>query len=103
MSVHSLAPETIKSITSDLAHADGLRLPTSKSKQSPTLQDKEAYVQALLLHDPGVFLERHGSMISKEQLSAFVDLRKDSYEIDFYLKLLLDPMVSEVRGTTDLC
>ena len=97
MSAPTLAPETIQSITAVLAHDDALRLPTSKSKKSSTLQDKEAYLKALLLHDPGVFLERHGSLITKEQLVAFEDLRKDSYEIDFYLKLLLDPMVSEVR------
>jgi len=99
MSTPGLAPDAVQSIASHLAADGALALPSNLSNKPPTLQDKESYLKALLHHDPGVFLERHGKLITLEQRAAFESLRENSYEIDFYLKHLEDKMETEVRDT----
>ena len=85
-----LSPDEVESIVAALAESDALRLPARLSKGSITNREKHQYLQALLRHDPGVFLERHGKLVSKEQRAFFEPLRNESYEVDFYLKLYED-------------
>ena len=73
-----------------LSNSEKLRLPARLSQAAPTLEDRKQYLQALLSHDPGVFLERHGKTLNAKQRQYFEPLRKGSYEVDFYLKLLED-------------
>jgi hypothetical protein len=103
MSNPGLAPEAIQSISVQLSQDELLRLPARLSKEKATEQEKEAYLKALLHHDPGVFLERHGKAITKGQLAAFEHLREGSYEIDFYLNLLSDDQEREVRRHSSIC
>lgn len=77
-------------IVDDVSNSENLKLPARMSKAPLELEDKRKYLVALLSHDPGVFLERHGKLLSANQRSFFEPLRKDSYEVDFYLKLLED-------------
>eukprot|EP00873_Tetraselmis_striata_P018266 jgi/Tetstr1/438530/TSEL_027082.t1 len=47
-----------------------------------------AYLRALLLRDAGVFLERHGGLLTPEELELFQPLCATSYEVNFYYRLL---------------
>lgn len=85
-----LSSDEVESIVAALAESDALGLPARLSKGSITNREKHQYLQALLRHDPGVFLERHGKLVSKEQRAFFEPLRNESYEVDFYLKLYGD-------------
>lgn len=85
---HSLPQAAIDAISVRLAALPDLRLP-AQLRSGASEQRKKEYLQALLLHDPGVFLERHGSSLSASERKLFHPLRGD-YEVDFYLRLLED-------------
>lgn len=85
---HSLPQAAIDAISARLAALPDLRLP-AQLQSGASEQRKKEYLQALLLHDPGVFLERHGSSLSTFERDQFQPLRGD-YEVDFYLRLLAD-------------
>lgn len=48
-----------------------------------------AYLRALLLRDAGVFLERHGGLLTPEELELFQPLCATSYEVNFYYRRAL--------------
>jgi hypothetical protein len=82
-----------------LAQQTSLRIPGSLFRNNqPITQDKRStYLHNLLTHDPGVFLERHGDDLLANELEYFSPLRRTSYEVDFYMKLLEDKDRSNVR------
>jgi hypothetical protein len=47
---------------------------------------RETYLRALLLRDAGVFLERHGKLLTASELELFQPLRESSYEVSFYYR-----------------
>jgi hypothetical protein len=49
-------------------------------EDAPQRGDRVEYLRALLTRDPGVFLERHGEQLGKQDLQLFTDLRTD-YEV----------------------
>ena len=103
--IMALTQDQAGNIANSLIDSEGLRLPARLSEGPAPAAEKTKYLHALLEHDPGVFLERHGKLISKEQRAFFEPLRDSSYEVDFYLKLLededqMDQM--EVRQMNDM-
>jgi hypothetical protein len=54
----------------------------------PPAAARREYAAALLRHDAGVFLERHGDLLLERELALFAALRADDYEVDFYLRAL---------------
>lgn len=79
----------IEEIVQHCSLSNNLRLPSRMSKTEATNQDKLDYLKALLQHDPGVFLERHGALITKKQRVFFEPLR-DDYEVNYYIMVLED-------------
>ena len=79
----------IEDIVQHCSLSNDLRLPSRMSKTEATNQDKLNYLKALLQHDPGVFLERHGALITKKQRVFFEPLR-DDYEVNYYIMVLED-------------
>lgn len=75
-----------------LSGAAGLVLPghlqprgdCAKGAASP--ERAAAYLRALLLRDAGVFLERHGRLLAREELELFQPLCASSYEVNFYYR-----------------
>jgi hypothetical protein len=94
----SLPSQTIQELATRLASLTNLRLPAQLRRQpeGPSNQDRHRYLSQLLLHDPGVFLERHGSSLTPAELSNFHSLRGD-YEVDFYLKVLEDEQAQHTK------
>ncbi len=95
-----IAADHIETIADALANTNQLKLPARLDKGTVTFAEKQQYLRALLQHDPGVFLERHGKLIGKQERSFFEPLRTSSYEVDFYLKLLED---EDQRSLTKVC
>lgn len=98
----SLESGTVKLLTSRLVEDPGLRLPGSLTQLS-TATDAGAksarsdYLSAILSKDPGVFLERHGELLTASELMLFESLRTD-YEVNFYFRQLqqqLEPVSPE--------
>lgn len=54
--------------------------PVQMREDAPQRSDRVEYLKALLARDPGVFLERHGKQLGKQDLQLFEDLRAD-YEV----------------------
>lgn len=95
-----LAPDAVKDISQRLSGDLSLRLPASLQRDQTaavTPQARKEYVTALLERDPGVFLERHASKLSTQDLAHFEPLR-DNYEVDFYLKLAEDEAAAATTG-----
>ncbi|KAI3430590.1 hypothetical protein D9Q98_005183 [Chlorella vulgaris] len=86
-----LPSDTVEQLAARLAAQSDLRLPAQLRQQAsaPTAADKTRYLTQLITHDPGVFLERHGSELTDAELAHFQSLRGD-YEVDFYCKVLED-------------
>jgi hypothetical protein len=87
-------PEAAVSALADrVAALADLRLPASLAGRdaaaaaAPPVARRE-YAAALLRHDAGVFLERHGDLLLERELALFATLRADDYEVDFYLRAL---------------
>ena len=85
----SLSADHVDEISSSLAKLESLSVPAKMAKDGCTQEQKISYLTALLQHDPGVFLERHGKLITPNQRHYFEPLR-DDYEVNFYLMLLED-------------
>ena len=51
-----------------------------RREDAPQRCDRVEYLKSLLTRDPGVFLERHGEQLGKQDLQLFEDLRTD-YEV----------------------
>jgi len=100
MGRESSPPDQINLIIGRLAQQTSLRIPASLSRNDEpiTQETRFAYLRNLLTHDPGVFLERYGDDLLEIELEYFIPLRRTSYEIDFYMKLLEDKNTSNVRG-----
>ena len=81
-----LQTEDIDSISERLK-AIPLKLPRSLGEH-PDTEAKALYLRNLLRHDPGVFLERHGTDLNSEERALFEPLRPDSFEVDFYMRQL---------------
>ncbi len=77
-----LPDDVVEMISHRLASTQDLRLPgnLTKSGEQPSLQKRKEYVRALLLRDPGVFLERYGELLDAQGRAAFEPLRGD-YEV----------------------
>lgn len=79
---------TAAAIAKRLSHESTLRLP-AQLRGAPTRASdgsegalgeasdaaKQGYLEALLLRDPGVFLERHGELLTAAERAAFEPLR----------------------------
>lgn len=86
----TLSNSEIGDIVETVIHCDQLKLPARLSRAPLSSVDRRQYLLALLQHDAGVFLERHGRLIDSKQRAYFQPLAAESYEVDFYLKLLED-------------
>ncbi|EFN51988.1 hypothetical protein CHLNCDRAFT_139497 [Chlorella variabilis] len=95
-----LPSQTIQELAARLATLTDLRLPAQlrRQEQGPSPQERLRYLTQLLLHDPGVFLERHGSSLTSSERLHFHSLRGD-YEVDFYLKMLEEQEDQHKRET----
>lgn len=51
-----------------------------RREDAPQRSDRVEYLKSLLTRDPGVFLERHGEQLGKQDLQFFEVLRID-YEV----------------------
>ena len=96
-----LSSQAVEQISDRLAEDPALRLPgnLTKSGEQPSAEKRQEYLRALLLRDPGVFLERHGDQLDAKELAAFEPLRGGSYEVDFYMKLLEDKQDQHKQDT----
>lgn len=81
-----LSAESVQNIGSRLSEVPGLRLPANLG-DDVSVEKRLEYLNSLLVQDPGVFLERYGKLISKDERKAFEPLR-GSYEVDLYIRLL---------------
>lgn len=91
-----LQTKQIAQLAHDLSSAEGLRVPAKMAQDGFSEKDKINYLSALLQHDPGVFLERHGALLNKQQRIYFEPLRED-YEVNFYMMLLEDKEKAQQR------
>lgn len=100
----SLEPGVVK-LVSHLTDHPRLRLPGSLTQGdalASTRPDADArrarsdYLSGLISKDPGVFLERHGELLSATDLNLFDRLR-DDYEVNFYLRQLEQQLESHVE------
>ena len=89
-SMTSLEKKDIDLISNTLSQSQSLKLPARLSTEPISSTNRRQYLHALLSHDPGVFLERHGQLLSAAQRKCFEPLRNEAYEVDFFLKLLED-------------
>eukprot|EP00887_Chlorella_sp_A99_P000172 scaffold13.g172.t1 len=118
---HQIAPAAADAIAARLARLEGLHLPAHLRGEEgaagpPPPQavggsgagaggagvpeaKRHEYLQALLLRDPGVFLERHGELLTPEERGAF-DCLRASFEVNFYLKLLEDQEAAAAGAAT---
>ncbi|PSC75048.1 coiled-coil domain-containing 97 isoform A [Micractinium conductrix] len=94
---HSLPQGAIEAISARLAVLPDLRLPAQLRNSGAGEQRRADYLHTLLLHDPGVFLERHGDSLTSSERTQFQPLRGD-YEVDFYLRQLEEADDEERRG-----
>ena len=73
--LNQLSSKDAASISERLCILD-LRLPGQLTRgEPPTKAMKQAYLMGLLSHDPGVFLERHGELLTTDELQSFDSLR----------------------------
>ncbi|KAI7841196.1 hypothetical protein COHA_005162 [Chlorella ohadii] len=83
-----MLPQTvIDALSARLAALPDLRLPAQLRQGGASGERRRDYLTRLLQHDPGVFLERHGSELTADERRQFDCLRGD-YEVQFYLRLL---------------
>lgn len=82
-----LPQAVIDALSARLAALPDLRLPAQLRQGDASDERKRDYLTRLLQHDPGVFLERHGSDLTADERRAFECLRGD-YEVRFYLRFL---------------
>jgi hypothetical protein len=77
-----LPSDTVEQLAARLAAQSDLRLPAQLRQQAsgPTAADKTRYLTQLITHDPGVFLERHGSELTDAELAHFQSLRQGRLE-----------------------
>ena len=97
-----LPPEAVSGISQRLSGDLSLQVPASLQRtltEPLTPQKRKEYLKTLLERDPGVFLERYASKLSKQERAEFEPLR-DDYEVDFYLKLAEDEAASAATGLT---
>lgn len=94
-----LSSENVQSISQRLSTSADLTLPgqLTKSGEQPTVEKRQQYLEALLLRDPGVFLERHGEMLTQQERQAFQPLRGD-YEVRAGWKGAVSTSAGETKG-----
>lgn len=90
-----ISPQSANDIAARLSEQEELWVPLHVQRGTVT---KREYVHDLLSRDPGVFLERHGQLLSDEEKKEFEELRNTNYEVDFYLGQLNQP-VKLVNGS----
>ena len=73
----SSAVESISARLAELPWPGQLRLPGNMTREgaSPSTEARRGYLTSLLLHDPGVFLERHAELLDEGELAEFEALR----------------------------
>ena len=85
-----LSSRAVDSIVTRLAGHEDLWVP---SLVRGGMMTKREYLHDLLCRDPGVFLERHGRLLTTEEIGEFERLRDSNYEVDFYLAQLNQPAI----------
>eukprot|EP00775_Hariotina_reticulata_P014335 gene14335-61_t len=58
----------------------------SRDRLPPDAAEITNHISELLQRDPAVFLERYGSRLQPQEISAFEPLRESNYEIDYWLR-----------------
>lgn len=87
----ALGTDAARAMCQRLADLPDLTLPAHKMRalgRPETVDDRRLYLQQLLRAEPSIFLERHGSCLTAEELDLFHLLSGD-YEVGFWLKSLL--------------
>lgn len=85
----ALQAHQVDELAAAISGEPNLRLPARLTENEASQAEKIQYLGALLRHDPGVFLERHGKHLDRSQRANFEPLRQD-YEVNFYMSLLED-------------
>lgn len=77
-----------QAVASRLSSLPDLALPAymSRDRLPPDAAEITNHISELLQRDPAVFLERYGSQLQPQEISAFDPLRGSNYEIDYWLR-----------------
>jgi hypothetical protein len=70
-----ITAEVMGTISERLAGQSDLTLPTKLTAEKPSVEAVSSYLQSLMQREPGIFLQRHGTLLTKEEIQQFDHLR----------------------------
>ncbi|CAH9114120.1 unnamed protein product [Cuscuta europaea] len=91
---------TMDRISGRLSQLDNLYFPIAAKSSAATPSCRKSLLLDLLSRDVPIFLERYGSLLTKDELGEF-DVLKDDYEVNWHLHHLLSlisPTESELKS-----
>ncbi|VFQ85792.1 unnamed protein product [Cuscuta campestris] len=91
---------TMETISDRLSRLENLYFPLAVKSSTATSSCRKSLLLDLLSRDAPLFLERYGSLLTKEELREF-EVLKDDYEINWHLKhlrSLISPTEAELKS-----